>query len=114
MIDLRRPSDDGQGRRAAGALYAQVKPQDANPARTPISRGTKGSNPLPSSGESGANPDRKKAHSDVAEGISLLRSGLAAFRATVASALYNSNSVLASVRSQTDPEPSQVERGRFR
>jgi hypothetical protein len=34
----------------------QVKPQDADPARTPISRGTKSSNPLPSSEESGANP----------------------------------------------------------
>ena len=34
---------------------AQVNPQDADPARTPISRGTKSSNPLPSSGESRAN-----------------------------------------------------------
>jgi hypothetical protein len=34
---------------------AQVKPQEADPARTPISRGTKSSNPLPSTGESDAN-----------------------------------------------------------
>ena len=37
------------------ALYAQVKLQDADPARTSISRGTKSSNPLPSRGESSAN-----------------------------------------------------------
>jgi hypothetical protein len=37
------------------ALYAQVKLQDADPARTSISRGTKSSNPLPSTGESDAN-----------------------------------------------------------
>jgi hypothetical protein len=52
VIGLKWPSGDGQGQRAAGALYAQVKPQDANPARTRISRGTKSSNPLRSSGES--------------------------------------------------------------
>ena len=43
---------------------ARVNPQDADPARTPISRGTKSSNPLPSSGESRANP-KKHVGDDV-------------------------------------------------